>query len=114
MKRRDGSLGRSRPDKDDVCLLAVPLCLGAEEEVAAAGLEDDLLQAGLINGETVRVPRGNADLVDVEHDHLDVRALVSDDGHGRPGQSGRRQSSSGWCPETSRRQVFVRDADFPV
>uniref|UniRef100_A0A8R7U5F2 Uncharacterized protein n=1 Tax=Triticum urartu TaxID=4572 RepID=A0A8R7U5F2_TRIUA len=70
-------------DEDDVRLAHVPLHVGAEEEVAAAAALDDVVQAGLVDGEAVAVPAGDARLGDVHHHHLHVRALERDHRHRR-------------------------------
>ena len=74
-----GSVDR---DEDEVRLANGLVDVGREEEVAAAGLPDDLLQPGLVDGqlEVGAVPRVDPGLVQVDDRHLDVRALERDDG----------------------------------
>ena len=56
--------------------------VGREEEVAAACLTDDLLEARLVDWELEvgAVPRIDAGLVEVDDGDLDVRTLEGDDG----------------------------------
>ena len=75
-------LGRSvYGDEDEVCLTDALVNIGGEEEVAAAGLADDVLEAGLVDGEVEvgRVPRVDTRLVEVDDGDLDVGALQRDD-----------------------------------
>eukprot|EP00966_Prymnesium_polylepis_P260010 6006092-Prymnesium_polylepis.2 len=68
-------------DEDDRALLDRRVDVGREEEVAAPRLLDNLLQPGLVDRQVVRVPRGDATLVEVAHGHLDVGALHRDHRH---------------------------------
>ena len=67
--------------EDEVSLQDGLVDVCGEEEVAAACLPDDLLEAGLVDGEAkvVAVPRVDARLVEVDDRDLDVRALERDD-----------------------------------
>mmetsp|Transcript_48282 Transcript_48282/g.121918 ORF Transcript_48282/g.121918 Transcript_48282/m.121918 type:complete len:255 (+) Transcript_48282:1059-1823(+) len=70
--------------EDDVCLRDMLLGVRAEKKVAPPGLEHHIVQAGLVDGQVVAVPRGHALRIDVQDDHLYGGALVRDDGHGGP------------------------------
>lgn len=72
--------GRVDRDKDQVCLLDRTINIGGKEEVAAAGLADDVIEAWLVDwqGEISRVPSIDAGLVEVHNGYLDMRALESD------------------------------------
>ena len=69
-------------DEDEVCLTDTLVDIGGEEEVATAGFADDVLEAGLVDGEVEvgRVPRVDTRLVKVDDGDLDVGALEGDDG----------------------------------
>ena len=69
-------------DKDEVSLTDALVDVGREEEVPAACLADDVLQAGLVDGEVEvgGVPRVDTGLVKVDDGDLDLRALECDDG----------------------------------
>ena len=56
--------------------------VGGEVEVPAERGGDDTIKSGLVNGQGVRVPRGDALFVHVRDGDLDVRALGGDHGHG--------------------------------
>ena len=75
---------RVHAHEDDVAGLDGPGDVGGEEEVLAAAGLDDLVKAGLVDGQVVGVPGVDAGLVDVHHHDLTVRVLLGDDGHGRP------------------------------
>mmetsp|Transcript_331 Transcript_331/g.957 ORF Transcript_331/g.957 Transcript_331/m.957 type:complete len:525 (+) Transcript_331:274-1848(+) len=70
-------------DEDDVRLPDVLFHIDAEEEVAPARLEDNLVQSRFVDGQFVAVPLVDACLSDVEYNHLDVGALVRDHRHRR-------------------------------
>ena len=72
----------SSPDENNVSLCDVLLHLSAEEQVAADGGLHDLIEARLIDGKGVGVPSVDTGLVDVQHHHLDVGALLGNHGHG--------------------------------
>ena len=73
-------------DEDEVCLGDSLVNVGREEEVAAAGLLDNVNETGLVDGqlEVGRVPCINTRLVQVDDRNLDVGALERDDSAGRP------------------------------
>ena len=70
-------------DKDDVGLGDVAVDLGGEEEVLAPGAEDDLIQAGFVDGQSIGLPGGDLFGVDVDDDDAVLGAVLGDDGHGR-------------------------------
>ena len=67
-------------DKDEVSLTDALVDVGREEEVPAACLADDVLQARLVNGEVEvgGVPGVDTGLVEVDDGDLDMRAPESD------------------------------------
>ena len=69
-------------DEDQVRLANGFVNVGREEEVAAAGLPNDVLEPGFVDGELkVRaIPRINTSLIEVDNRDLDVRALERDYG----------------------------------
>ena len=92
-------------NENEVGLANALVDIGGEEEVAAARLADDVLEAGLVDGEVEvgRVPRVDTRLVKVDDGDLDVGALEGDDGARRAsnvsradygGASGTRVSAS--------------------
>ena len=52
-----------------------------EEQIAATGTLYDIVQAGFKNREVVAIPGVNSSLVDIDHSHFYIRALVGDNGH---------------------------------
>ena len=68
-------------DEDEVGLVDGLVDVGREEEVAAAAGPDDLLEAGLVDGEgkVWAVPRVDTRLVQVNDGDLNLRALESND-----------------------------------
>jgi hypothetical protein len=72
--------GRS-PDENNVGLANVLASISGEEKVPPASCLDDLEKARLVNGQVVGVPCLDPLLVDVDNDHLDLRALQGDHSH---------------------------------
>ena len=81
--RADAALLRGRVDRDEeeVGLQYGGVDVGGEEEVAAAAAANDILKAGLVDGEIEvgTVPRVDTRLVEVDDGDLDVGALQRDD-----------------------------------
>mmetsp|Transcript_2494 Transcript_2494/g.5441 ORF Transcript_2494/g.5441 Transcript_2494/m.5441 type:complete len:309 (+) Transcript_2494:1053-1979(+) len=80
-------------DKDDRALPDRRIDVGREEEVASAGLLDDLLQARLVDRQVVRIPSGDAALVEIAHSDLDIRAHLRDHRHRRAANIARAQAA---------------------
>ena len=59
------------------------LCLTDKPEIAPAGPGHDLGESGLIDRQVFGIPRGDPLRIEIKHRHVDVRAAVGDDGHGR-------------------------------
>merc|ERR1740120_687005 len=64
--------------EDDVCLLNGSLDVSREEQVLSSASLDHLVQAWLVDGQVVRVPRCDPSLVQVHDGDLDVGTLQSD------------------------------------
>ena len=76
------SLGRGvHGDKDNVRFLDGSRDIGAKEEVTATGALHHIIEAGFKNRKIVAVPGIDTGLVDIDYGHLDIRALVGDNGH---------------------------------
>lgn len=73
-------------DEDEVGFDDGLVDVGAEEEVLASALLDDLVEARLVDGQSVGVPLCNALRVHVDDGDLDVRALEGNDGASRAGK----------------------------
>src|SRR5690606_5383596 len=65
-------------DEDDVGGGDGGLDVGGEEEVFPAGLFDDVVETGLIDGQFVGVPRGDAGGVEIDHRDGDVGGFMGD------------------------------------
>ena len=63
--------GRVNRDKNQICAFNVLVHVGREEEISPAGNFDHFVEAGLVNGQRVRVPRVNALLIYVDHGDLE-------------------------------------------
>ena len=92
--------GRVHRDKDDGALADGGVDVGGEEEVAPARLLHHLLQPRLVDRQVRAVPRGDPPLVQVAHRHLDVRAHLRDDRHGRPADIARAEAADGGAAGT--------------
>src|SRR6056297_1313429 len=68
-------------DKNQVRGSNLCVDVDGEEEVLAPRLLDHLLQARLVDGEVLRIPRVNLGSGNVHHSHADTRTFFSDDGH---------------------------------
>lgn len=69
-------------DEDQIGLLDALVHVCGEEEVASAGLFDDVNETRLVDGEVIvgAVPRVDTRLVEIDDGDLDVGAFESDDG----------------------------------
>lgn len=95
LPRADARLFRWRVhrDEDDVGLADGGVDVGAEEEILAARRLHDLLQPRLVDGQALRVPRGDSPLGEVADSHLDVGAHLGDDRHGRAANVARAEAA---------------------
>ena len=77
--------GRVDADEDEVGVLDAFVHIGGEEEIAVAGLADDIFEIGLIywKFEFRVVPSVDAVLIKVDYGDLNVRTFESNDGAGR-------------------------------
>ena len=73
--------GSVNTNKDQVGFKDALVYIGREEEVAAAAAANDILKAGLVDGEIEvgTVPRVDTRLIEVDDGDLDVGALQRDD-----------------------------------
>ena len=71
-------------DEDQVGLLNALIDIGGEEEVAATGLSDNILESRLVDGklEIRAVPGIDTSLVQIDNRDGDVGTLEGDDGAG--------------------------------
>lgn len=79
-----GLRGRIHRDKNDICGLNFLLDCGGEEEVRATCFLDEKVETRLIDRQSVAIPCGNPDRVDVYNGDLVARTLHGDHRHGRP------------------------------
>ena len=62
----------------------MPVHIGREEKVFVARPADHFVQAGLVNGEVVRLPGGDPLFVDIDDDEAVLGTVAGDDRDGRP------------------------------
>eukprot|EP00955_Chlamydomonas_euryale_P100514 365289-Chlamydomonas_euryale.AAC.29 len=118
------TIAAAAPDEDDVRLADVLVRVSGKEQVPAARALDHLVEAGLVNGQRVRVPGRNARLINVHDCYSNVGALGRNHGHGRACGGGAcarhgvfakpRPDAHPWAPPGAAAQVAELPNSWPA